>query len=500
MALNNLGRYAVAYWLVLVALFLWLVHDTLQKTVNFLSAASELTEGYKLGILLNAIFVLFVMFGKLIQLVLFGELRIIEVEHIVERLPLYGINLLFNLSSDDNVIFNYVLLGATVMLKMFHIVLVDRMDMVFLRITNKADLEGYSGRQILMAFASTVFFWLPLVCISVDFLVAKFLAYDVFQGVNLVVCLLFGFQFAVQGMDLLAYNGKLWLNIYEMVAYKANIEDEFDDENDDRVWETKVYFTKAIDIASSSLKAMAHITFFYLLTFNSGLPLLMLQGTFLTLKQTYTEIMLLLLFIESSKRLDSQLPNATKEELEASDSLCIICRDDMVSSEDYEAEHSKTLPSRRYPKKLRCGHILHMGCLKDWLERSENCPLCRRNAFSEEAVPDPATSAGPQEEVRAAPAEPNIVNSLNIPAGPPEPTPSTRIYDHDTLPANLTINLPSFALVPPNWAVLPLHPGPIPGQYNVDISSTHQAQMKVVKPSGGNIEVFRYTPETNEHI
>lgn len=500
MALHNVGRYLVAYWLVLVALFSWLVHDTLHKTVNYLSAASDLTEGYKLGILLNTIFVIFVLAGKIGQVVLFGELRTIEVEHIAERLPLFTVNLLFNLSNNDNVIFNCILLAGTVMLKIFHIILVDRMDVVLLRITNAADLEGYTGRQVLWAFAASAYFWLLPAYVAGDFLVAKFLAYDVFQGVNLVVCLLFGFQFAVQGVDLLAYFAKLLLSVYEMAVYRASSDE--DDDDVDQVWETKAYFAKAIDIACSVLKALAHLTFFYLLTFNSGIPLLMLQGTFLTLKQTHSEIMLLLLFIESSKRLDQQLPNASNEDLEASDSLCIICRDDMVSPENFEATHAKKLPARRCPKKLHCGHILHMGCLKDWLERSDNCPLCRRNAFSE--APDPVLTEipapGAQIPEQVEPHDGDIFNSLNLPAGPPIPTPMARIYDHNTLPDNLTINLPSFALVPPNWAVLPLHRGPIPGQYGVDLSRTHQAQMRVVKPTGGNIEVYTYAPETNEHI
>lgn len=31
------------------------------------------------------------------------------------------------------------------------------------------------------------------------------------------------------------------------------------------------------------------------------------------------------------------------------------------------------------PKMLRCGHILHFGCLKEWIGRQNTCPICRKS-------------------------------------------------------------------------------------------------------------------------
>jgi E3 ubiquitin-protein ligase synoviolin len=42
------------------------------------------------------------------------------------------------------------------------------------------------------------------------------------------------------------------------------------------------------------------------------------------------------------------------------------------------ATPTPTLNERSRPKKLPCGHILHLGCLKSWLERQQVCPTCRR--------------------------------------------------------------------------------------------------------------------------
>lgn len=43
-----------------------------------------------------------------------------------------------------------------------------------------------------------------------------------------------------------------------------------------------------------------------------------------------------------------------------SDSTCIICREEMTTA-----------------KKLICGHLFHVHCLRSWLERQHTCPTCR---------------------------------------------------------------------------------------------------------------------------
>lgn len=393
MIVNKGLQYFIIYVSISIALISWSIYTSLEVSPNAFTFLIEFTDGYKLGILLNFLFLLFLISGKFIQWLLFGELRIIEIEHLVEKLPIYFINLLFNLTTNDNnLVLNCLLLGIAISFKVFHVILIDRLDFVHMKIFNNSSNESYTTSKVLQKYLTNIYFWLIFSFIISDFSVAKFLVYDVFQGINSVTCLLFGFQFAVQGVEALTYYCKLLLNIYELAFYRNESENEDEngdlenEEEDERVWDNKAFFTKSIDIFSASLKAISYLGFIYLLTIHSGLslPISMLQGTYMSLKQTYKEMSQLFAFIESSKKLDSQLSNATKEELEASDNLCIICREDMHSLDDYERIHHKKLSARRYPKKLKCGHILHMGCLKDWLERSEICPLCRRKVFTEQ--------------------------------------------------------------------------------------------------------------------
>lgn len=62
-----------------------------------------------------------------------------------------------------------------------------------------------------------------------------------------------------------------------------------------------------------------------------------------------------------------------------SDATCIICREEMTTA-----------------KKLICGHLFHVHCLRSWLERQHTCPTCRALVVP----PENGTSAGGQNVAR----------------------------------------------------------------------------------------------------
>lgn len=58
------------------------------------------------------------------------------------------------------------------------------------------------------------------------------------------------------------------------------------------------------------------------------------------------------------------------------DATCIICREEMTAA-----------------KKLACGHLFHIHCLRSWLERQQTCPTCRAPVLptgSAQPAPNPA--------------------------------------------------------------------------------------------------------------
>lgn len=85
-------------------------------------------------------------------------------------------------------------------------------------------------------------------------------------------------------------------------------------------------------------------------------------------------------------------PDATPEELQLSDNICIICREDMVSSS----------------KKLPCGHIFHTACLRSWFQRQQTCPTCRLNILR-----TPITTTAPNPIQPAAGNDANNQNDAN---------------------------------------------------------------------------------------
>jgi E3 ubiquitin-protein ligase synoviolin len=101
--------------------------------------------------------------------------------------------------------------------------------------------------------------------------------------------------------------------------------------------------------------------------------------------------------------------DATVEDIEREDT-CIICRELMrpwsvTNPQDAHAAPEAPAPARPIrrplmvnersrPKKLPCGHILHLGCLKSWLERQQVCPTCRRPVVENpQAARDAANNA-----------------------------------------------------------------------------------------------------------
>lgn len=90
----------------------------------------------------------------------------------------------------------------------------------------------------------------------------------------------------------------------------------------------------------------------------------------------------------SNACLSPRYPDATVEELAATDNICIICREEMTSSAS---------------KKIPCNHIFHASCLRSWFQRQQTCPTCRmnvlRNATSTQSAV--ARNAQPQAQAQA---------------------------------------------------------------------------------------------------
>ncbi|KAM5366503.1 hypothetical protein ACJZ2D_010471 [Fusarium nematophilum] len=137
-------------------------------------------------------------------------------------------------------------------------------------------------------------------------------------------------------------------------------------------WSAKGEFVLWLDLISDMIKLGIYIAFFFMLLTFYGLPIHIMRDLFMTSRDFVKRLGALLRYRKAIQEMN-RYPDATQEEL-AREDTCIICREEM---RPWDPENNPGAIDRIRPKKLPCGHILHLGCLKSWLERQQVCPTCR---------------------------------------------------------------------------------------------------------------------------
>ncbi len=134
---------------------------------------------------------------------------------------------------------------------------------------------------------------------------------------------------------------------------------------------------------SDFIKLGIYTTFFCVLLSFYGLPIHIMRDWFMTTRSFLKRLHALIRYRQALKHME-QYPDATAEELSREDT-CIICREEMRPWDPTD----NTQVERSRAKKLPCGHTLHFGCLKSWLERQQVCPTCRRPVTRDGQPPMP---------------------------------------------------------------------------------------------------------------
>lgn len=136
------------------------------------------------------------------------------------------------------------------------------------------------------------------------------------------------------------------------------------------------------------MKLVVYMFFFAMLLLFHGIPIHIIRDVYLTMRSFLKRISDFQKYKNATRDMNARYPDATAQELER-DGTCIICREDMRPWQQPPAEPiaprrpGQAAPDERQrPKKLPCGHILHLGCLKSWLERQQVCPTCRTSVLA----------------------------------------------------------------------------------------------------------------------
>ncbi|KJZ75683.1 hypothetical protein HIM_04840 [Hirsutella minnesotensis 3608] len=145
-------------------------------------------------------------------------------------------------------------------------------------------------------------------------------------------------------------------------------------------WAAKGEWVLWLDLLSDMIKLGIYVAFFFMLLMFYGLPIHIMRDLFMTSRDFVKRLHALLRYRRAIQEMN-RYADATAEDL-AQESTCIICREEM---RPWDPVNNPGAIDRVRPKKLPCGHILHLGCLKSWLERQQVCPTCRSPVTADRA-------------------------------------------------------------------------------------------------------------------
>ncbi|PWA91275.1 Zinc finger, RING/FYVE/PHD-type [Artemisia annua] len=132
-------------------------------------------------------------------------------------------------------------------------------------------------------------------------------------------------------------------------------------------WEKKAVYTFYLELIRDLLHLSMYLCFFLAIFVNYGVPLHLIRELYETFRNFKLRIADYIRYRKITSNMNDRFPDATPEELNASDATCIICREEMTTA-----------------KKLVCGHLFHVHCLRSWLERQHTCPICRAPVIQNE--------------------------------------------------------------------------------------------------------------------
>ncbi|GAA5894216.1 E3 ubiquitin-protein ligase HRD1 [Sporobolomyces salmoneus] len=365
-----------AYGLVSTTIFVSTVINAFRQRSNFYAAAVYLSKSNAcMMILWNQAIYQTVLFGKLLQVIFLGDLRLIEVERLQERGWFAVTETLLALTIfKDEFESSFVLLFVSLLfLKVFHWLASDRIEAM----EQSANVSRLAHARMIGLLSLLWIADIVMVLFAADCILV--------EGPTVMI------MFASEYMILVA---SVWATSMKYVITCIDMRREVQ-------WEEKSIYVFYVELIADFFKLVTYLTFFGLTLTFYGLPLNILRDVYLTLRSFLLRLRDLRRYRLATKNMDTLYPNATREEMEQmTDKTCIICREDMEfqavpGDQPQEGQPTPTSPPvatprpaqrgpNETPKKLPCGHVFHFHCLKSWLERQQSCPTCRRPVLPQE--------------------------------------------------------------------------------------------------------------------
>uniref|UniRef100_A0AAY4DD37 RING-type E3 ubiquitin transferase n=1 Tax=Denticeps clupeoides TaxID=299321 RepID=A0AAY4DD37_9TELE len=384
-------------------------------TVVYLTKSSP-----SMAVLYIQAFVLVFLLGKFMRKVFFGQLRAAEMEHLIER-SWYAVTetcLAFTVFRDDFSPRFVALFTLLLFLKCFHWLAEDRVDFME-RSPNISWIFHFRVVSLMVVLGVLDFLFVNHACHSI-----------MTRGAS--VQLVFGFEYAILMTMVLTTFIKYTLHSVDLQS--------------ENPWDNKAVYMLYTELFTGFIKVLLYMAFMTIMIKVHTFPLFAIRPMYLAMRQFKKAVTDAIMSRRAIRNMNTLYPDATPEDLQASDNVCIICREEMVTG----------------AKKLPCNHIFHSSCLRSWFQRQQTCPTCRMDVLrasqpGQRQAPPPAQAPPPPPPANVPPPPPgngelsgeHCVESVGQRAAVAETGPS--------VPAGTVPGFP-FSFPPPPW--LPMPPPP----------------------------------------
>ncbi|MBN3290431.1 SYVN1 ligase, partial [Polypterus senegalus] len=345
-------------------------------TVVYLTKSSP-----SMAVLYIQAFVLVFLLGKFMRKVFFGQLRAAELEHLIER-SWYAVTetcLAFTVFRDDFSPRFVALFTLLLFLKCFHWLAEDRVDFME-RSPNISWLFHFRVLSLMILLGTLDFLFVNHACHSI-----------ITRGAS--VQLVFGFEYAILMTMVLT-------TFIKYILHSIDLQNE-------NPWDNKAVYMLYTELFTGFIKVLLYMAFMTIMIKVHTFPLFAIRPMYLAMRQFKKAVTDAIMSRRAIRNMNTLYPDATPEELQATDNVCIICREEMVTG----------------AKRLPCNHIFHASCLRSWFQRQQTCPTCRMDVLRA-SLPNQTPAPAPAQQP-APPAAPNpqMPPPPNIPPGilPPFP-------------------------------------------------------------------------------
>lgn len=384
----NFTSYVVLSTLVVlgVVAHAFAVHEQFYPAVIYLS-----TDKICLAVMYNFVFALFLLFGKILLRIFIGTLRDVEVEQLVDSgrgfLAETILFLVFYAPTIDNrevgTVFLIQYICCVIFMKVFHLTTQIRVSHMFEvgvpRLIVTIKLVGLMALLLGCDLLALNYFY------SVASRSSTFFTWILFEALTMSTVVLVSMcRYSIHMIDLRLENG----------------------------WPAKsvcLFYVDLIhDVVSMTLFLIFMLTFF--VQNPSRLPIYMMADVIQVARKLAQRLRSFRRYRCISRNMEMRFPDATDTEIEESEH-CVICRDSLFDG-------SK-------PKKLSCGHIFHIDCLKSWLVMQQVCPMCRAEIPADGPLLNGTPAPVPEDTGLAAAAAAAAAAQAQVPASQPSQSASS---------------------------------------------------------------------------